>query len=166
MAATGAPASEPRQIPVKVTTAPMSVRPRVSNAASAAASKSALCNRMVAGIELSSRHWRKERDFLGARDRRTGLDMGVIYGCADHLGVFKRKRIFLAAPRQASQAIRSATVVTPAGGSTTSSPLPRRSRTQAKYRSFTLIPRSDAVHRRGNNHTPYRVSLWRKSIAA
>src|SRR5215470_14636365 len=69
-------------------------------------------------------------------------------------------------PRSASQVMRSATVATPAGGSTTSSPLPTRSRTQAKYRSFTLIPRSDVAHRHGNNHIPYKASRWRKSIAA
>src|ERR1700732_2624182 len=105
MAATGAPASEPRRIPVKVTPAPMSVRPRVSNAASAAASKSALCNRMVAGIELSSRHWRKERDFLGGRDRRTGLDMGGVDGCGEPLGFLKPKRTFLAAPGKPSHEV-------------------------------------------------------------
>src|SRR5215831_13336877 len=41
------------------------------------------------------RHWRKERNFLGARDRRTSLDMGVIDGGADDLGVLERERIFL-----------------------------------------------------------------------
>src|SRR5215471_10569697 len=96
MAATGSPASEPRQIPVNVTTAPTSVRPRVSKAASATASKSAVCSRMVAGT-LSSRHWREKRDLPGARDGRAGLHMGAVDGGADHLGVGKRKRIFLAA---------------------------------------------------------------------
>src|SRR5712671_105708 len=69
-------------------------------------------------------------------------------------------------PRPASQVMRSATVATPAGGSTTSSALPTRSRTQAKYRSFTLIPRSDAAPRHENNHIRYRASQWRKSRAA
>src|SRR5262249_29298347 len=69
-------------------------------------------------------------------------------------------------PRPASQVMSSATVATPAGGSTISSPLPTRSRTQAKYRSFTLIPRSDAARRHGNNHIRYRASQWRKSRAA
>src|ERR1019366_3197544 len=41
-------------------------------------------------------------------------------------------------PRWASHAIRSATVAMPGGGSTSSAVLPMRSRTQAKYRSFTL----------------------------
>src|ERR1019366_788781 len=41
-------------------------------------------------------------------------------------------------PRWASHAIRSATVAMPGGGSTSSAGLPMRSRTQAKYRSFTL----------------------------
>src|SRR6267378_4309895 len=69
-------------------------------------------------------------------------------------------------PRPASQVMRSATVATPGGGSTTSSALPTRSRTQAKYRSFTLIPRSDAAPRPGNNHIRYRATRWRKSTAA
>src|SRR5262252_732879 len=94
MAATGSPASEPRQIPVNVTTAPTSVRSRVSTAASAAASKSAVCSLMVAGM-LSSRHWREKRDLLGARDRRTRLHMGAVDSGADHLGIGKGKRIFL-----------------------------------------------------------------------
>src|ERR1700731_2352958 len=41
-------------------------------------------------------------------------------------------------PRRVSQAIRSATVAMPGGGSTSSAGLPMRSRTQAKYKSFTL----------------------------
>src|SRR5438552_16035515 len=40
-------------------------------------------------------------------------------------------------PRRCNQSIRSDTVATPAGTSTASSGLPTRSRTQAKYRSFT-----------------------------
>src|SRR5260221_7338141 len=51
---------------------------------------------LLPAFESTSRHWREERDFLGARDRRTGLDVGSVDGCADELGVFKRERIFLA----------------------------------------------------------------------
>src|SRR5215813_7324253 len=83
----------------------MSVRPRVSNAASVPASKSALCNRMVAGIASAPRHWRKERNFFGARDRRTSLDMGVIDGGTDDLGVPKCERIPLATPGTPSHEI-------------------------------------------------------------
>jgi hypothetical protein len=47
MAASGAPDSSLRQIPVKVTTAPISPRPRRSFAASLAASNGSRCSRMV-----------------------------------------------------------------------------------------------------------------------
>src|SRR5579885_2420465 len=97
MATTGVPASSPRQIPVKVTTAPTSVCPRASSAASAPTSKSVLCNRMVAGIESTSSPWREERHFLGAGDRRVGPDMRSVDGDANELRAFERLRIFLAA---------------------------------------------------------------------
>src|SRR6266849_3475198 len=58
-------------------------------------------------FESTSRHWREERDFLGARDRRTGLDMGSVDGRADELGVFKRERIFLPTPGKPGHEIRN-----------------------------------------------------------
>src|SRR5215467_4428322 len=96
----------PRQIPVKVTTAPTSVRPRVSRAVSAAASKSAVCSRMVAGIALSSSHGREERDLRGARQRGAGLDVGAVDGGADNLRIFKCKRVFFAAPGKPVHEVR------------------------------------------------------------
>src|SRR5258708_5476067 len=55
----------------------------------------------------TSRHRREERDFLGAPDRRAGLDMGSVDGCADELGVFKRERIFLAPPGKPGHEVRN-----------------------------------------------------------
>src|SRR6266704_6386636 len=49
----GSPSSSPRQMPVKVTTAPTSVCPRVSARASAAASNGSCCRRLVAVMSLA-----------------------------------------------------------------------------------------------------------------
>src|SRR4029077_8647424 len=100
-------APSPPQIPAKGAAAPTDVRPRGSKALSAAAEKAAVCNRMVAAIRSSSRHGRKERDLGGARQRCAGLDMSVVDGCADDPGIFKRKRIFFAAPGEPVHEVRN-----------------------------------------------------------
>src|SRR5882724_5889228 len=113
MATSFAPDSSPRQMPVKVTTAPISVRPRLSLAASLAASNGSRCRRMVmlfaptfpasspqGRMKSSPRHRREEGNFACARDRGVGLDMGAVDRRADHLRVLERMGIFLAAQRE------------------------------------------------------------------
>src|SRR6266700_3148435 len=75
------------------------------------------------------------------------------------------KTLAYSSPRPESQCISSPTVATPAGGSISSCALPIRSRTQAKYRTFTLIPRSDAGPRRAGNPSRYRASPAPRSTA-
>src|SRR5262249_27104730 len=90
-------------MPVKLTTAPTSVRPLLSCAISWATSKSASCIRMVAATLMANSaagHRRKERDLTGARDRRVCLDVGMIDRGADHLRLLERVRIGLAAVGQ------------------------------------------------------------------
>src|SRR6185503_2066253 len=96
MAMTRSPPSLPRQMPVKVATAPMSVRPFVSRAISAPMSKSSRCSR----INSASGHRREECDLARTRDRGLGLHMRVVDRRADHLGVLERVGVFLAAPRE------------------------------------------------------------------
>src|SRR5262245_49922197 len=110
MATSGASPSCARHTPVKVTTAPISVRPRLSSAASAAASNGSRCRRMVAvmvrlrlcpaGKVSASRHRREEGDLARARYRGIGLDVGAVDGGADHLGTLEGVGVFLAAPAQ------------------------------------------------------------------
>src|ERR1700726_2194082 len=99
------PPSVPRQMPEKLTTAPISVRPFVSAAISAAMSKSACWMRMVtlaiiSGPDSAAGHRREEGDLAGPGDRRIRLDMGVIDRGADHPRLLERIRISLAALRQ------------------------------------------------------------------
>src|SRR5436190_13420571 len=82
-----------RQMPVKVATAPMSVRPCVSRATSAPMSKSSRCRRTT----LSSRHRRKERDLARACDLRVGLHVIAVDRGADDVGVLEGIVILLAA---------------------------------------------------------------------
>src|SRR3989442_2534545 len=112
MAAIESPFSAPRQMPVKVTTAPISVRPRVSAATSAAISMVSRCRRMVTTRphvasprrrerrSLSPRHGREEGDFLCAGNCRVGPHVALIDRGADHPGIFERVGVFLAALRE------------------------------------------------------------------
>src|SRR6266487_180982 len=75
------------------------------------------------------------------------------------------KALAYSSPRPASQCISSPTVATPAGGSISSCAFPIRSRTQAKYRTFTLTPRSGAGPRRAGNPSRYRASPAPRSTA-
>src|SRR5262245_9649846 len=86
-------------MPVKVTTAPMSLRLCVSLATSAAASNGSGCRRTAALIS-SPRHRREERDLAGAGDRGVGLDVRAIDRRADHPWILEGVGIFLAAPRK------------------------------------------------------------------
>src|SRR5690242_17191840 len=97
--------SLPRQIPLKLTTAPISVCPFLSSDISRPMSKSASWIRMVtlAAMRLSkdgsaAGHRRKEGDLSGARDRRIRLDMGVVDGGADHFRFLEGVSIGLALP--------------------------------------------------------------------
>src|SRR4051812_16791730 len=88
-------------MPVKATTAPMSVRPCVSATVSAPVSKGSRWRRMVAaGIGSPPGHRREERDLAGACDRGVRAHMGAIDGGADHLRILECMGVFLAALRQ------------------------------------------------------------------
>src|SRR5579862_8387442 len=81
------PFSLPRQMPLKLTTAPISVRPLVSAAVSCAMSKSACWIRMVTGRGMTrsaAGHRREKRDLAGAGNHAVGLDVGVVDRGADH----------------------------------------------------------------------------------
>src|SRR5437879_10424909 len=84
-------------MPVKVATAPTSVRPAVSAAISPPMSKSSRCSRTVIS---PSRHRREERDLARAGNRRIGLHVGLVDRGADNLGVLERIGVFLAASGQ------------------------------------------------------------------
>src|ERR1700710_834049 len=97
------PPSAPRQMPLNVTTAPVSVRPFVSAAISRAMSKSASWIRIVTGIVmagLAAGHRRKECDFAGACDRGIRPDVGVVDGRADRPRRLERMGVSLIALRQ------------------------------------------------------------------
>src|SRR5579872_1044292 len=92
-----APSSLPRQIPLNVTTAPISPRPFVSAEISRAMSKSSCWMRIVTRLErgalmrasrmpwiLAAGHRREKGDFAGPFDRRPRLDMGVVDRRANH----------------------------------------------------------------------------------
>src|SRR5512142_183225 len=106
----GSPPSLPRQIPEKVTTAPISVRPLVSAAISRAMSKSASWMRIVTiavirssqsfGNGLTAGHRREEGNLAGAGDHGIRLDMGVVDRGADHLRLFESIGIGFAALRK------------------------------------------------------------------
>src|ERR1700686_5407415 len=98
------PPSVPRQMPEKLTTAPISVLPFVSAAISAAISKSACWMRMVtlaiiSGPGSAAGHRREEGDLAGAGDHRIRLDMGVVDRGADPPGFLERIGVSLAALR-------------------------------------------------------------------
>ena len=92
---------------------------------------------IMAGSDSAAGHRREERDLAGAGYRGVRLDMGVVDRGADHLRLLEGVGIGLAAARTASRSDRPPCARS-AGGSTVSSALPTRSRTQAKY--FTFIP--------------------------
>src|SRR4029450_382197 len=77
-----------RTVPVKVTMAPMSVRPAVMWRTSAPTSKSSRCTRTLKGS--ASRHRRKEGDLARAGHAGRRLDVRLIDGGADHVGTRKR----------------------------------------------------------------------------
>src|SRR6185312_1672549 len=113
MASSGAPASSPRQMPVNVTTAPISLRPRRSFSVSLAASNGSRCSRTVAAMSvsrsssrLSTRHRRKEGDLARTRNGCVGANVGAINGSADYPRVFERVGVFLAALAQPSHEFR------------------------------------------------------------
>src|SRR5215472_15439339 len=79
-------------MPEKLTTAPMSVRPRVSSAISRATSKSACWMRMVTGAFMggsAAGHRREEGDLARARYRGVRFDMGMVDRGANHLRLFE-----------------------------------------------------------------------------
>src|SRR3954462_14413793 len=84
-------------MPVKLATAPISVRPWERRAISAPTSKS---SRWMRTLMSAARHWRKERDLARARDLRVGFHVGLVDRGADHLRVLERIGIFLATPSQ------------------------------------------------------------------
>src|SRR6266567_7148922 len=81
-------------MPVKVATAPTSVRPAVSAKISAPMSKSSRCSRTV---NLPSRHRREERDLARAGNRRIGLHVRFVDRGADDFRILERVGVFLAA---------------------------------------------------------------------
>src|SRR5229473_1309469 len=107
--------SLPRQMPEKLTTAPISVRPFVSAAISCAMSKSASWMRMVTLAVMRASQWlsngltaghrREEGNLAGAGNHRIRFDMGVVDRGADHLRRLERIGIGLAASRQPSDQI-------------------------------------------------------------
>ena len=164
-------------MPVKVTTAPMSVRPRVSSAASAAASNGSRCRRTVADIDaysglhllplrqawrLTARHRREEGDLARAGDRRVGGAHGLRSMAARiTLRILERMGIFLAAPGE--PVIRSATVAI--AGRQLELLLGLADRARAPRRNSepsTLTPRSGGARRRGNSPSRCTASAGRQ----
>src|SRR5581483_8306583 len=84
MAEMAPPEPSPRTVPVKVTMAPMSVRPAVRRRTSAEMSKSSFCTRTLTA--LASGHRREEGDLARPGQARGGLDVGAVDGRADHVG--------------------------------------------------------------------------------
>src|SRR4051794_9970491 len=87
MAAIRASPVPSRQIPVKVTTAPISVRPPVSAAISAAMSKVSRCRPTLIS---ASGHRRKEGDLPRTGDGGAGFDMHLIHRRTHDPWVFER----------------------------------------------------------------------------
>src|SRR5262245_42648994 len=84
-------------MPVKATTAPMSARPCVNAAVSAAASNGSRCRRMVADISSASGHRRKDSDLARSGHRGLGPHMGAVDCRADDLRILERMRVLVAA---------------------------------------------------------------------
>src|SRR6188768_1051644 len=95
--------SVPRQMPEKLTTAPISVRPLVRPAISRPMSKSASWMRMVTAAamnESTAGHRREEGDLTGARYHGIGFDVGMVDGGADHARSLECMGVALAASGQ------------------------------------------------------------------
>src|SRR6185437_500378 len=93
------PFSSARQIPVNVTTAPISLRPAVSFFTSPATSIGSRCRRMIAVIARrasAAGHRREECDLPGTGDARIGANVIAVDGGADHLRIFERVGVLLA----------------------------------------------------------------------
>src|SRR6516165_4801482 len=109
MASSGAPVSSLRQMPVKVTTAPISPRPRRSLSTSLAASNGSRCSRTVAAMSvflaLAPRHRREKGDLVRAENGGVGAHMGAIDRGADHLRIFEGVGVFLATLAEPSHEI-------------------------------------------------------------
>src|SRR5712671_3221557 len=84
-------------MPVKLATAPMSVRPLDRSAISAPTSKS---SRWIRTVNSASRHRREERDLARAGDLRLGLYMIAVDRRADHVRILERIGVLLAAARK------------------------------------------------------------------
>src|SRR5437016_2378676 len=84
MPAIAAPSFWLRIVPVKVTMAPMSVRPAVRQRTSAPRSKSSRWTRTLKA--LASRHRRKEGDLARTGEAGGRLDMRLVDGGADDVG--------------------------------------------------------------------------------
>src|SRR5262245_55119978 len=89
-----------RTVPVKVTMAPMSVRPAARRRTSAPTSKSSRCTRTLKAS--ASRHRGKKSDFAGAGQIGRRLDVDLIDGGADDLGARKSLRVLGALPLEPS----------------------------------------------------------------
>src|SRR5262245_38155350 len=85
-----------RTVPVKVTMAPMSVRPAARRRTSAPTSKSSRCTRTLKAS--ASRHRGKEGDLAGAGQVGRWLDVDLIDGGPDDLGARERVRVLGALP--------------------------------------------------------------------
>src|ERR1700761_424409 len=95
-------------MPVKVTTAPISVRPLLNAPTSAPTSKGSRCSLTVAVIAdqpLSAGHRRKERDLAGAGDARIGTHMSLVDRRTDHFRILERIGIAFAARSKPSDEI-------------------------------------------------------------
>src|SRR5262245_7475556 len=77
------PSLSPRTVPVKVTMAPMSVRPAARRRTSAPTSKSSRCTRALKGS--TSGHRRKEGDLARPGEAGGRLDVRLIDGGSDDL---------------------------------------------------------------------------------
>src|SRR6476646_459267 len=98
MRAMALPPPSPRTVPVKVTMAPMSVRPCVRRLISALTSKSSACTCTL--IALASRDRREKGDLACPGDAGGRLDVHAVERHADHLGTRERFRILRPAPFQ------------------------------------------------------------------
>src|SRR2546421_5836371 len=118
----GSPASVPRHTPVKVTTAPISVRPASNAAASAATSKSLVCKRIFIGYQPArvgpvrtatilprprrrgnaspARHGREKGNLARLPEPCLRRHVGAVESRPDDPRIGKRARVFLTAGRK------------------------------------------------------------------
>src|SRR6267142_5585405 len=95
MAVNKPPAPSPRTNPVKVTMAPMSVRPSVIWRTSAPISKSSFWTRTAKAS--ASGDGREECDLARPFDARAGLDVGTVDRRADDLAALEGRGVFRSA---------------------------------------------------------------------